>query len=141
MRCHYCDLAFKGSWLRSSFNTKKTFDFCDVSCERAWIREDSRAGIEFNYKTFSTITFETDASAAEKKLARIDAMLNLSLLQRKPRWELIKLEHLYKKCICDVIDEFLEAKKDKEVFVLGENFKVNYTTYINAWAAPEQSNQ
>lgn len=136
MRCHYCDLEC-GSWVTTSFSTGKTFNFCDDSCIHAWVREESRARIACAYKACSTIKFDSDVSTALKKLVRIDGMLNLSLLQRKPRWELIKLEHLYKKCLCDVIDEFMESKDDNQAFALGETFKADFTTYIDAWAAPE----
>ena len=60
-----------------------------------------------------------------------------SLIQRKPRAELVKLDELVKKSLMELIEYGHVTKDDQLVFSAGEDFKFDNTNEINAWCAPE----
>ena len=136
MRCHHCDLAFEEGLLCTTISGDQ-HPFCDSSCQRAYVRERTQESIEEKHDYYSTHEVEGQFKASINKSIFASSMFYLSLLQRRRRSHLIKLDELMKKCNCAVIEEAMEAKRDDLVYHFGEIFKENNSTIIDAWAAPE----
>lgn len=118
---------------------KKIMYFCDESCCLCWNRAVQRPLLENELKDFTQLyEEEKNAPPILKKVIKISILFTSSLLQRKPRNELLKLHDLYKKCLCDIIEYEMEQKNDCDVYHFGDIFKTvsKYDHNINVWCAP-----
>ena len=116
--------------------------FCDVSCERKYMRDATIDLLTEQYKKFKNaidkyIEVGDPGEKIYKKLMVAEYILYKSLLERKPRNVLTRLYELRQKAITDLCEVAHEKKNDEALFKLGEAFKLNFETTIDAWCAPE----
>lgn len=142
--CHHCDANLLTldeittiTEVEDGKETKK--NFCDESCCFCWQRNDQRPYLERNLK-FYTEMYEESKNTLPilKKLMKVAQLYTMSLLQRKPRDQLLKLRDLYKKSLCDMVEYEMEQKNDHNVYWFGDKFKSvsHYDHDINVWCDP-----
>ena len=142
MTCYYCESKFTDEFVSITTDDddgEQILYFCDESCCFCWQRADQRPVLECELKDFTQLYKEAkNASPILKRLIKISILYTSSLLQRKPRNELLKLRDLYKKCLCDIIEFEFEQKNDRDVYYFGDKFKTvsDYDHDINVWCAP-----
>jgi hypothetical protein len=115
--------------------------FCDVSCERKYMRDITIDQLTTRYEQMKSYIDTNDGVSLLGKLYKkfkvSEYILYKSLLERKPRNVLTRLYELRKKAITDLCEFAHEGKHDEFLFKLGEQFKINFETTIDAWCAPE----
>jgi hypothetical protein len=112
--------------------------YCDISCANAHLRETTRDVIIDSLQHLKH-HYETEIDSRDhlaRKFCVIKKLFLESLLERKPRAELIKLVELRKRVICEVTEIAHEWKDDGLTFKLGEMFKKKDEWLIDAWCRP-----
>jgi len=137
MACHHCGLELPARFLVAEKNNKEKDHFCDKACFHAQVRETTRDEIEFVIKFNKNVLDKGIDHPPTKKFHVASTLYFTSLLQRKPLPHLLKLEHLMKKSIMDVIECCMEDQDDEATFTFGEMFKENHDSNNYAWCAPE----
>ena len=147
--CHHCDsnllISDEVVSITEEEDGKETRKyFCDESCCFCWQRDDQRPELERNLKFYTEMYEDLKEITPSiqwsilKKLFKVAQLYTSSLLQRKPRDQLIKLRDLYKQSLCDMIEYEMEEKNDHNVFWFGNKFKAvnDYDHDINVWCKP-----
>jgi hypothetical protein len=116
--------------------------FCDVSCERKYVRDTTIDHYKEKYEAYKDIIDIPTVDAIPvmkvfKKYIVAEYIFYKSLLERKPRSVLTRLLELRQKAITDMCEVAHEEKNDELLFKLGDDFKTHFEGAIDAWCAPE----
>ena len=143
MNCCFCGSCFGKSYLQVQ-RTNETGKveaiqyFCDESCYNAYVRDDSRSFLEKSIQRLNKIYTDKKRNKAELKIIKIDLLFITSLLQRKPRHELIRLNDIRKQVLTELIEiehEKQEQASNEMMFLFGEAFKNDWSDEIDAWCS------
>jgi hypothetical protein len=104
---------------------------------KAFTRELTRGGVQKQYEIASEL-YADDIPHHIKRHLKILQLFSKSILDRKPRTELLKLRELLKRTHCDMCEISHEMQDDKGVYIWGEMFKnmQAYDAVIDSWCAP-----
>ena len=157
MECANCGLCGNLTIGLTNTDSKKHFHFCDNACYFQFSRDRSKDLITENcvvslsqikkLKQLSAEFKKTKPNITENHKQWVECYLRLefskymffkSLLERKPRAELMKLQIVMKKALCESCEISSILKRDKESFECGEEFKYKWDNFIEAWCAPQR---
>jgi len=116
---------------------------CDEACFRQHGRDTTRESLQKRITEADVVLegmkakMDSPVKTVFVRYSKIKKMLFQSMLQRKPRAELMRLVELRKKIITEWCELAHELKMDGILFQLGEQFKENAEYEIDCWCAPE----